>query len=159
MQTFRKAGKNSSDWAYIKKKKQVLDGIPKHDRSATEKMKILGLTSIYYKTLVSQTKSEFQQTRVMYEAKLVAGEGTEETPEAPFCIEISRFSSVTKLLRVTALAARIIGKLKKQKSSNSPIEASEINGTEQKWIRYRQTEHFSEMIMSIKKNKTSNYKD
>ena len=80
-------------------------------------------------------------------------------PQTPCGINISRFSSFTKLLRVTALVLRFIVKLKKVKNGNDPIEASEILVAEQKWIEYTQSEHFNDIIISIKENKPNNSKN
>ena len=108
-------------------------------------------------TLVSETESELKKSRVMYEAKVVAADGSSREngersmPQTPSGINISRFSSFTKLLRVTALVLKFIAKLKKVKNGNDPLEVSEILVAEQKWIEYTQSEHFNDIIISIKK--------
>lgn len=117
------------------------------------------------KTLLAETESECKKTKVMYEANIVAGEGStkeneeKEMSRAPFGLDITRFSSFTKILRVTTLATRFIAKLKKHRNSNGPIEASEILDAEQRWIAYTQHQHYNDIIISIKKNKANNYKD
>ena len=62
----------------------------------------------------------------MYEAKLVAGEGCMKQSDAPMNIDIQRFSSLTKLLRVTALALQFISKLKKTAPSIDQIDSELI---------------------------------
>ena len=58
----------------------------------------------------SEVESEYRKTKVMFEAKLIAGEGPPESRGAPFVIDIKRFSSFTKLCRVTAWVSRFINK-------------------------------------------------
>ena len=64
----------------------------------------------------------------MYKEKLVAGEGftrnnrETESMNTPAGISITRFSSLSKVLRVTALVARFIAKLKKQNNSNGLLK-------------------------------------
>ena len=58
----------------------------------------------------SQTETEYRKFQIIFEAKLVAGEGPIGDriveSKAPFGIDIGRFSSLTRLLRVIALAER-----------------------------------------------------
>lgn len=104
-------------------------------------------------TLVSETESELKKSRVMYEAKLIAADGSsrengeKNMPQTPCGINI------------TALVLRFIAKLKKVKNGNDPLEASEILVAEQKWIEYTQSEHFNDIIISIKENKPNNSKN
>lgn len=62
--------------------------------------------------------SEIKAVRVLYEAKLVAGEGLrkqhEQTGHSPFNMDSKAYSSVTKLMRVTALAMKFIEILKRK---------------------------------------------
>ena len=80
-------------------------------------------------TLVSESESKLEKSRVMYDAKLVAADGSSRENgeknmlQTPCGINISRFSSFTDLLRVTALVLRFIAKLKKVKNVNGPLEA------------------------------------
>ena len=115
--------------------------------------------------LGSETDSELKKSKVLYEAKLVAVDGstgkggeTSKSP-SPYGIDITRFASFTKLLRVTALVTRFIGKLKKIKTGNESLEAAEILIAEQKWIAYIQTEHYSDIILAIKEKKTNKCKN
>ena len=56
----------------------------------------------------SHTETDYRKSHIMFEANLVAGEGpigdriVEST--APFCLHIRRFSSLIRILRVTALS-------------------------------------------------------
>lgn len=113
-------------------------------------------------TLVPETESELKKSRVMYEAKLFAADGCstenieKNMPHHPGDIDISRYPSLTKLLRVTALVLRFIAKLKKNKHENSTLEAADILNAEQKWIAYTQSEPFSDIIIAKKENKLNN---
>ena len=72
----------------------------------------------------TQIESEYRKTRVMFEAKLVAGEGSKDERnveiKTPYGIDIRRFSSLTKLLRVTALSERFVNKLRKKSNRSGP---------------------------------------
>ena len=59
------------------------------------------------------------------------------------------------MLRVTALVIRFIEKLKKLKTENGSLKAAEIVIAEQKWIAYIQTEHYNDIIVSIREKKTN----
>ena len=77
----------------------------------------------------------------------------------PAGISITRFSSLSKLLRVTALVARFIAKLKKQSNSNGPLEAEEILSAKERWIACVQKHNYSDIIKSIRINKENKCKD
>ena len=107
-------------------------------------------------SLVSETESELNKSRIVYEEKLINADGCftenieKNMPQHPGDIDISRFSSYIKLLRVTALVLMFIAKLKKNKHENNTLEAAVILNAEQKWIAYIQSEHFSDIIIAIK---------
>ena len=69
----------------------------------------------------SEVESENRKTKVMFEAKLVAGEGPPESRGAPCGMDIKRFSSFTKLCRVTAWVSRFI---KKAKKTDRPLRST-----------------------------------
>lgn len=110
----------------------------------------------------SQTETEYRKSQIMFEAKLVAGEGpigdriVEST--APFGIDISRFSSLTRLLRVTALAERFVNKLRKKTNRSGPLDESEIVNAEKLWTTYLQRHQYGDVIESIQKAKPNNLK-
>ena len=116
-------------------------------------------------SLLSKTETEVKKSNVMYEAKLVAADGSiqqhgeKRMPGAPYDIDITRFSSFAKLVRVTALVKRFIEKMKKTKTRNGSLDAAEIHDAEQKWIAYIQAEHYNDIIQSIKEMKTNKCKD
>ena len=117
-------------------------------------------------SLLTETETEVKKSNVMYEAKLVAADGsTRQHVEkcisgAPYGIDITRFSSFAKLLRVTALVKRFIEKMKKLRTrNNGSLEAAEIHVAKQRWIAYIQSEHYNDIIQSIKEMKTNKCKD
>ena len=82
-------------------------------------------------SLLSERETEVNKSKVMYEAKLDAADGsTRQQGEkgksgAPYGIDITRFSSVAKLLKVTALIKRFIEKMKKLRTRNGSLEAGD----------------------------------
>jgi hypothetical protein len=68
---------------------------------------------------------------------------------APFGIDSTKFSSVDKLIRTTALASRFIKKIKKQKCENQSLTSQELETSENMWILYLQRKNFSETICGI----------
>ena len=74
---------------------------------------------INYATNVSTKKP-------MYEDKLVAGESCMKQSDAPMNTDIQMFSSMTKLLRVTALALQFISKLRKTAPSIDQIDSEMV---------------------------------
>ena len=101
---------------------------------------------------------------VVYEAKLDAVEDTPEIPQiptegkTPFGIDSQRFSSLTKLLRVTAWVTRFVNKLKKKSTSTGPIEAAEMNEAEELWVGHIQSLHYRSLREAITENKPNNLK-
>lgn len=103
----------------------------------------------------AEVESEYKNTKVMFEAKLIAGEGSPESKEAPFGMDIKRFSSFTKLCRVTAWVSRFIEKLRKETDMSGPLKATEISKAETMWTAYVQSTEYHSVINSFQK-KTSN---
>ena len=62
---------------------------------------------------------------------------------APFGIECEKYSSITKLIRVTAFALRLVERLKNPKYTGSTIASSDLNEAEQMWVKYIQRKNFS----------------
>lgn len=83
-------------------------------------------------------QSEYKKLSQQCESNLIVGEdalrglkGDTFEMNAPFSIDIKRFSSVTRLLRVTALASRFVSILRKRKNSNNrPINADDLEWAE-----------------------------
>lgn len=120
------------------------------------------LTAKQKEEIQTETESEYRKTKVMFEAKLVAGEGpaTGRNVESktPYGIDIRRYSSLTKLLRVTALAERFVNNLKTKSNRSGPLDESEIDNAERLWTKYLQRDQYSDVIESIKWAKPNNLK-
>lgn len=109
--------------------------------------------------MAKQTNAEIKNN-VIYEAKLMAGEGCLSTQDdstkvkvsAPLHIDISLILFLTRLLRVTALALKFIDKLKGLTRS-IPLDSKEIVQAEKLWTRYVQQSYYADVIDSIDKNK------
>lgn len=63
--------------------------------------------------------------------------------ESPFGIDSNKFSSLTRLLRVTALVLRFIMKLQKQ-GNNEFVTGEEIRKAELLWLQHLQKKHFKD---------------
>ena len=81
------------DW--LKKPQQIW---PEWIGASTDKQKA---------EIQSEVESEYRKSAVMFEAKLVAREGSQVSKEAPLGMDIKCFSSFTKLCRVTAWVNRL----------------------------------------------------
>ena len=112
----------------------------------------------------TELQGEYRTKNAIYEAKLVAGEslmdkqGTTKRVSAPLDIDIRRFSSLTKLLRITVLALRFIDKLKKASRSTGQIDSEDIIQAETLWTRYVQALHYDDVIRAIQENRRNNIK-
>lgn len=76
---------------------------------------------------------------------------------APFGINPTKYSSVTKLLRVTAYVRRFIGKMKKKKYCSNNLSARELQEAEDMWIKHVQHTHFPEVYESLVRKKSVIY--
>ena len=70
----------------------------------------------------SQIETEFRKGNILFESKLMPGEDhsekmTNQLMNSPFNLNLRKFSSVLRLLWVTALALRFVNKLRKKKIS------------------------------------------
>ena len=92
----------------------------------------------------------------MYEVKVNAGEGCMKQSNAPMNIDIQNFSSLTKLLRVTALALHFISKLKKTAPSIDQIDSELIPQAETLWLRHVQELHYGNVISALQNNRKCN---
>ena len=77
----------------------------------------------------------------MFETRLVAGEGPSQVrkgilQEASFNFDITNFSSVTKLWRITALVVRFIDKLRKNTGPVGPLGPTVITKAEELWTKF-----------------------
>ena len=71
-------------------------------------------------------------------------------------IKCETYSSITKMLRVSALALRFINKLKKSKCREGQISSSEMDEVEIMWLTYIQKRNFSDVFDAISNRKSNN---
>lgn len=74
----------------------------------------------------------------------------------PFGIKSENYSSISKLLRVTALVIRFINNLKRSSCNKGPLTSSELNEAEKMWIVYSQRKNFGDTYDSIISEKPNN---
>ncbi|XP_053390171.1 uncharacterized protein LOC123560839 [Mercenaria mercenaria] len=75
---------------------------------------------------------------------------------SPFEIDSEKYSSVTKMLRVTALALRFIQKIRKLPYTNGSLKSSEMKTAEEMWLLHVQRKHFADEFESIRSAKKNN---
>ncbi|XP_060570805.1 uncharacterized protein LOC132729079 [Ruditapes philippinarum] len=76
---------------------------------------------------------------------------------SPFEIDIAKFSSLTKLLRVTAFAVRFVRKLRKLPCCESKsLKYVELKEAEEIWLKHVQRKHFACVYDAIKNEKKNN---
>ena len=68
----------------------------------------------------------------------------------PLGIQSKDFSTVTRLLRVTALALRFVQKLRKKHADHGPVKAEEIQQAEVLWLKSVQSSEFKHVLDAIK---------
>ena len=106
-------------------------------------------------------KGEIKGAKVLFEAKLVAGEVPYKESQCikNLCdISIKQFSSLHKLLRVTAWILRFTDELMKRDLRTGPITATELQLAKLLWELQIQHEHFSEVTHSCEKGRKNNIK-
>ncbi|XP_071123445.1 uncharacterized protein [Mytilus edulis] len=110
-------------------------------------------------------ESEYKVSKVLHEAKLLAGEGRDgETNSVEnskssvgylLDIDCSRFSSFIRLIRVSAWVLRFVKRLNKETISG-PLTAAELEHAKLLWIKSVQKQCFGEVMIAIKENKRHN---
>ena len=111
----------------------------------------------------SEYESEVKKSKpVKYTEILNTSEIERELPTynsgmcAPFGIECEKYSSITKMIRVTALTLRFVKWLKDPKYKGGIITCSELNKAEQMWIKYIQRKNSSDVFESISSERPNN---
>ena len=103
-------------------------------------------------------ESEMKTSRVLYEAKLLAGEAPSREKTDLSDIDRTRFLSLNKLLRVTGWVLRFICRLKRKHCNTGPITTLECEQAKLLWDKQVQLEHYYEVIHSTKKGDKNNLK-
>ena len=106
-------------------------------------------------------ESEVKRVKTLFEAKLVTGEVPSKESEITknlSDINEKRFSSLHKLLRVTAWIMRLADRLMKRDIGTGPITTSELQLGRLLWEQQIQHKHYFEVICSIKSGRKNNIK-
>ncbi|XP_052785982.1 uncharacterized protein LOC128221411 [Mya arenaria] len=74
----------------------------------------------------------------------------------PFEIDIEKYSSLTKVFRITAWCNRFVNRLKDNVPSCVNLKSEEIENAEKMWILHTQKIHFSDMFTSLGAKKPNN---
>ena len=82
-----------------------------------------------------------------------------DKPVAPFELNEENYSSLTRLLRVTAWALRFVRKLQKKRKEKKQLTAEEINQAKIMWEQYVQKTSFTSEINAIKNDTGNNLKN
>ena len=99
--------------------------------------------------------SESKKNKVMYEVSLIS-ENEATVTDIPLGIKEERFSSISRLLRVTALALRFINRLKHNVKQTGAITALELQKARSLWGQRIQRRTFHKVIEDLKANKRNN---
>ena len=77
--------------------------------------------------------------------------GDQKDSQADSIIDCGRYSSITRLIRVTAWVLRFVRLLKTRKKSASPVlEAAELDEAERYWIRDTQRKNLGQTVKELK---------
>ena len=82
---------------------------------------------------MTTTENEVKDNKVLYEAKLISAEGLSKESIDLADINEQRYSSLYKLLRVTAWILRFINKLRKRNPKTGPLSTDEIQKAKLLW--------------------------
>ncbi|VDI10964.1 Hypothetical predicted protein [Mytilus galloprovincialis] len=98
--------------------------------------------------------TSYQQTELLV-GEPPSGVNCDRKFESPYGMKCENFSSLIRLLRITAWVQRFIIKLKNDTISG-PLTAKEIEETKFMWIVHIQRKHFAKEIHDITKIKSNN---
>ncbi|XP_078334132.1 uncharacterized protein LOC144625796 [Crassostrea virginica] len=107
-------------------------------------------------------ESEYRKPRVMYETKLLVGEGphgykeTSAEDRNPYGIDDKRFSSFMRLIRVSAWIDRFIRRLKREKTSTGPLTSKELEEARILWIKSIQNQSYRDVYIALTEKKKHN---
>ena len=103
-----------------------------------------------------ESESEVKDNKVLYEAKLISVEGLSKEPVDLSDIDERRYSSLYKLLRVTAWVLRFTNKLRKRNPKTGPLSIDEIQKAKSLWELHIQRKHYYDTIKNLSKGKNDN---
>ena len=103
--------------------------------------------------------TEVTGSKVLFEAKLVAGEDPTERLKQKINlsdINIEKFSSLQRLLRVTSWIIKYVNKFMKTEHESGPLNALELQRVKLLWELYIQQKHYANTIDKIIQGKKDN---
>ena len=78
---------------------------------------------------------------------------------SPFEIDVEKFSSYSKIIRITAWCIRFIYNTKKGKITEDVLTPEELKVASDMWIKFTQGKNFPEVIRAIDKKGNNSIKD
>ena len=104
-------------------------------------------------------ESEVKGKDVLFEASLLSKEDLSQ--EVPQLVDLSdidetRYSSLLKLLRITAWILRFVNILKKREPFSGPLTAKELQESKLKWDLYIQYKSYPDILCGSKINNLRN---
>ena len=115
-------------------------------------------TDVKYESELKKSKSMKETGLLNTPEPVVTSQTTHIGNSAPLGIDCARYSSLTNLLRVTALALRFINRLRNSSTPIGPLTSSELDASEKLWVKYIQIKNFKEVFEATSKGKSNNLK-
>ena len=109
-----------------------------------------------------EVSAEVTGPKVLFEAKLVAAEDPVEGLKKVINlsdIKIKKFSSLQRLLRITAWVIRVANKFMKREISTESLTVQEIEKARLLWDRYVQEKCYADVIKNIRLGRRCNLKE
>ena len=109
---------------------------------------------------LTEFNSEVRGNKILFEAKLLAGEDPSQGNRRNLSdINEKRYSSLLKLLRVTAWLFRAVNKLMKRDTVVGPLTVLELHNAKRLWDLHIQYKCYSDSIDLVRQGKSSNLKN
>jgi hypothetical protein len=112
---------------------------------------------------LSSIETEMDNCRVFYEVANLVKNKPEDIVNnsicSPFLLVESQFSSLLRLLRITAWSYRFVQRIRRLTNSTEGLTAQEIAFAKRKWEWYVQRKFYPEVVFAITKNTTNLLKD
>ena len=126
-----------------------------------KKYGINGSDEVSQESEVSSEESEKIHDEVIeatnkFESELACAENESMDQNSPLGINVEKYSSVSRLIRVTAWCLRFINKMRKKSIQKGCLSNEELNDAEQLFVKHCQRKHFPDVISSIEKGKPNN---
>lgn len=103
-------------------------------------------------TVIREVEEEVRKNKTHEVTFLTNKTISTDKHKSPFGIIEENYSSLKKLINVTAYAQRFIDKLRRN-HSNGSLQVCELSKAKNLWIKYIQKKHYNDSIIAIKNNK------